>query len=220
MKKLEGQTAIVTGAGRGIGRAIAITLADAGANVVVTARTVSEIEEVARKIIDLGQQSIPIRVDVLDEEQINTMIEKVIQEFGKIDILINNAGGGTLAPVLKTKTKDWDNGAPDDYLDKLIKNLESDGFQEKEEAKISMQSGGYRCSTEELDELIDIAEKVKGVTGACLTGAGLGGCILVLVRKENVEGLLKNMKEKYYQPRGLPLASEVCISTEGAGVLV
>lgn len=114
----------------------------------------------------------------------------------------------------------WNNGTPDDYLDKLIKNLESDDFQEKEKAKIYMQSGGYRCSTEELDELIDIAEKVKGVAGACLTGAGLGGCILVLVRKENVEGLLKNMKEKYYQPRGLPLAAEVCISTEGAGVLV
>ena len=44
--------------------------------------------------------------------------------------------------------------------------------------------------------------------------------IIVLVRKENVEDLLKNMKEKYYQPRGLPLATEVCISTEGAGVLV
>ena len=50
-----------------------------------------------------------------------------------------------------------------------------------------MQSGGYRCSTEELDELVDIARKAPGVAGACLTGAGLGGCILVLVRKENVE---------------------------------
>jgi len=111
----------------------------------------------------------------------------------------------------------WDNGISDEYLDKLI--LESDNSQKKEEAKLYMQSGGYRCSTEELDRLVDIARGVKGVMGAGLTGGGLGGCILVLVRKENVQALLKNMKEKYYQPRGLPLAAEVCISTEGAGVL-
>lgn len=114
----------------------------------------------------------------------------------------------------------WDNETPDDYLDKLIKDLESDDFQKREKAKIYMQSGGYRCSMEKLDELIDIAEKAKGVAGACLTGAGLGGCILVLIREENVEDLLKNMKGKYYQPRGLPLSAEVCISTEGAGALV
>jgi len=140
-----------------------------------------------------------------------------IQKLGRL-MYISHDGDRLFKFNEKGERYLWDNGTPDDYLDKLIKNLESDDFQEKEKAKIYMQSGGYRCSTEELDELIDIAEKVKGVAGACLTGAGLGGCILVLVRKENVEDLLENMKEQYYQPRGLPLAAEVCISAEGAGV--
>ena len=142
-----------------------------------------------------------------------------IQKLGRL-MYISHDGDRVFKFDDKGEKCFWNNGTPDDYLNKLIRNLESDDFQKREKAKIYMQSGGYRCSTEELDELIDIAEKVKGVMGACLTGAGLGGCILVLIRKENVEDLLKNMKEKYYQPRGLPLAAEVCISTEGAGVLV
>ena len=141
-----------------------------------------------------------------------------IQKLGKL-MCISHDGDRLFKFNDKGERYLWNNEASDDYLDKLIKDLESDDFQKREKAKIYMQSGGYRCSTEELDELIDIAEKVKGVMGACLTGAGLGGCILVLIRKENVEDLLKNMKEKYYQPRGLPLAAGVCISTEGAGVL-
>ena len=142
-----------------------------------------------------------------------------IQKLGRL-MYISHDGDRLFKFNDKGEKYFWNNGTPDDYLDKLIKDLESDDFQKREKAKIYMQSGGYRCSTEELDELIDIAERVNGVMGACLTGAGLGGCILVLIRKETVEDLLKNMKEKYYQPRELPLAAEVCISAEGAGVLV
>ena len=138
-----------------------------------------------------------------------------IQKLGRL-MYISHNGDRVFKFNGKGKRSIWDNGVSDEYLDKLI--LESNNPQ-KEEAKLYMQSGGYRCSTEELDRLVDIAQGVKGVMGAGLTGGGLGGCILVLVKKENVEALLKNMEEKYYQPRGLPLAAEVCIPTEGAGVL-
>lgn len=142
-----------------------------------------------------------------------------IQKLGRL-MYISHDGDRVFKFNDKGEKRFWDNVTSDDYLNKLIRNLKSNDPQKKEGARLYMQSGGYRCSTEELDELVDIAEKAKGVAGACLTGAGLGGCILVLIRKENIEDLVKDMKDKYYQSRGLPLSAQVCISTEAAGVLV
>ncbi len=94
MGKLDGKTAIVTGSGRGIGRAIAIRLAAEGARVVVASRTESTLEGVVREIRALGGEAIGIRCDVCHEDQIRRMVERAAAHYGgAIHILVNNAHG-------------------------------------------------------------------------------------------------------------------------------
>ncbi|MCX5999610.1 MAG: SDR family NAD(P)-dependent oxidoreductase, partial [Chloroflexi bacterium] len=97
---LEGKVAIVTGAGRGIGKAVALTLAEAGADVVVAARTVAEIEQTAQEARRTGRKALAIPVDMSKGEAIQAMVDKTIQQFGKIDILVNNAGAVLIKPIV------------------------------------------------------------------------------------------------------------------------
>lgn len=108
-KRLDGQTAIVTGAGRGIGYAIARELAATGANVVVNYVTSADsANELAREIEELGPKALVVRADVTDYDQVGEMIKQTIQTFGQIDILVNNAGI-TRDKTLKNMTREhWD----------------------------------------------------------------------------------------------------------------
>ena len=89
---VEGKVAIVTGAGRGIGKAISRVLAEGGADIVVAARTVDEIEATVEEIRKIGQRAIAVQTDVTKEDQVENMVKQTIAEFGKVDILVNNAG--------------------------------------------------------------------------------------------------------------------------------
>ena len=106
--KLKGHVGIVTGGGRGIGRAIALTLANAGADIAIVARTESEIERVATEISNLGARAIAIRTDVSQEEQAEAMVQKVVDEFGKVSILVNSAGVAKHAHIQDIQTDVWD----------------------------------------------------------------------------------------------------------------
>ena len=106
--RLKDQVAIVTGGGRGIGRLIALTFAKEGANVAVIARTESEIESAKQEIIDLGSKAIAIKTDVTDESQVIYMVQRVMDEFGRIDILINNAGFAKHAYIQDISNELWD----------------------------------------------------------------------------------------------------------------
>jgi NAD(P)-dependent dehydrogenase (short-subunit alcohol dehydrogenase family) len=97
MGKLDGKTAIITGAGRGIGRAIAIRYAAEGARVVIASRTEATVDAVTREIRQAGGEALGIACDVCREEQIRAMVERAAAHYGSIHILVNNAHGfGTL----------------------------------------------------------------------------------------------------------------------------
>ena len=87
-----GKVAIVTGGGRGIGKAIALVLAEAGADVTVAARTPEQVEEVAAEIRRLGRKTLAMPMDVTNEDQVKEVVARTVSEFGKIDILVNSAG--------------------------------------------------------------------------------------------------------------------------------
>ena len=106
--RLDGQVAIVTGSGRGIGAAIAIAFADAGADVVITARTVSQMEKTAEQVRARGRRALVVSCDVLDAEQRKSLVEKTLAEFGRLDILVNNAGGSGPKPALETTEEDFE----------------------------------------------------------------------------------------------------------------
>jgi len=93
--------AIVTGGGRGIGKSIALTLAEAGADVVVTARTLKLLEETADEIRKLGTRALAVRADLTSEQDVEALVDKTISEFAKIDILVNNAGAIQSRPLVE-----------------------------------------------------------------------------------------------------------------------
>ena len=104
---LAGKRAVVTGAGRGIGRSIALALAQAGANVAVTARTPSEIVQLVDEIHVLGRQSLAVPCDVTDPEQVTHMATTLIEGLGGIDILVNNAGNAGSHKFLNHSDELW-----------------------------------------------------------------------------------------------------------------
>lgn len=108
MEDLRGKAAVVTGASRGIGRAIAEALAREGVRVVVSARTRDEIEAVAGGIRRAGGEAVAIPADVTREADIAALVDGARQAYGPIDILVNNAGVGRFAPVWELATADWD----------------------------------------------------------------------------------------------------------------
>ncbi len=105
--RLDGKVAIVTGSGRGIGAATAIAFADAGADIVVTARTKKQLENTASEIRKRGRRALLVVCDVLNETQRNGLVQQTIEEYGRLDILVNNVGGsGDIKPTLMTSEEE------------------------------------------------------------------------------------------------------------------
>jgi NAD(P)-dependent dehydrogenase (short-subunit alcohol dehydrogenase family) len=97
--RLAGKVAVVTGGGRGIGRALAIGFAAEGARVAVASRTQSELAETARRVRDAGGEALDVVCDVTDEDQVRALIERTLEGWGRLDVLVNNAGVSGLRPV-------------------------------------------------------------------------------------------------------------------------
>jgi NAD(P)-dependent dehydrogenase (short-subunit alcohol dehydrogenase family) len=105
--QLENKVAVVTGAGRGIGRAIAIGMAEAGADVVLLSRTEGDLREVAAEILKLGRRSIYIQTDVTSRDDVKKAVKAIQSEFNRIDFLINNAGMNIRSKALEVTDDEW-----------------------------------------------------------------------------------------------------------------
>jgi 7-alpha-hydroxysteroid dehydrogenase len=107
--RLDGKTALVTGAGKGIGRAIALAFAEAGANVVVAARTEADIDDTANEAIKRGGRALAVKCDVLQRADLENLVARALSEFGRIDTLVNNAGGSPPKAALRTSEREFEN---------------------------------------------------------------------------------------------------------------
>lgn len=104
--RLDDQVAVVTGAGRGLGAAIAVAFAEAGADVVIAARTRSQLEEVAAQVAAVGRRAHVVVADLAHPESTAALAAEAVGAFGKLDIVVNNVGGTMPGPLLNTSTKD------------------------------------------------------------------------------------------------------------------
>lgn len=106
---LEGKAALVTGASRGLGRAIALGFAEAGADVAVAARTVSDLETLAKEIEAVGRKAVVIETDVRSRDSIQAMVDKTVAELGGLHVMVNNAGGSNfMSPLVTMRPEGWD----------------------------------------------------------------------------------------------------------------
>ena len=104
---LEGKTAIVTGGGIGIGQSISLEFARAGADVILCSRRLEHLEPTAEAIRQLGKRALALTVDVRDAQQVHAVVQRALEEFGTVDILVNNHGASFRAPVEKISLNGW-----------------------------------------------------------------------------------------------------------------
>jgi NAD(P)-dependent dehydrogenase (short-subunit alcohol dehydrogenase family) len=133
---LTGKVAIVTGGGRGIGKAIALGLAECRARIMVAARTAADIEAVADEILSRGGEAVAMVTDLTQSERIDELVESTVKAFGRIDILVNNAARSFLRPLLDLR---------EDGFDKIFDtNVKGTFLLSRAAAKVMMQHGGGR----------------------------------------------------------------------------
>jgi len=150
---LTDKVAIVTGGGRGIGKSIALGLADSGAKVAVTARSQDQLDSVARKIEDRGGAALAIQADLMNPEGIPSIVAETVNKFQKVDILINNAARSFMRPLMDLR---------EDGYDKIFDvNVKSAFLLSREAAKEMANQGGGK--------IVNIT-----TVGAVRGGAGMG----------------------------------------------
>lgn len=108
MESLKGKKALITGAGKGIGKALALALAQEGVSVALLARTTTDLEKVAEEVAAFGVEAFVVQADVASLSSVNSAAEKVLSSFGTIDILINNAGIGRFGNFMDLEVASWE----------------------------------------------------------------------------------------------------------------
>ena len=182
MFDLKEQIAIVTGAGRGIGKAIALGLAEAGADIGLVARTTPELEAIAEKIQKLGRRAVPISSDLTRTEDIQPLVEDFVGQLGGIDILVNNAGINIPQDSVDVTVEAWD---------QIIDiNLKASFFMAQAVGRVMIRQGhGGR--------IINMSSQTGSVAlikraGYCASKAGLNLVTKVLALEWASHGILVN----------------------------
>ena len=103
--RLDGKVAVVTGAGRGIGAATALALAEAGADVVLSARTEEQLQDVAKQVVDLGRRALVVPADLADLDAVAALADRAVEGLGRLDVVVNNVGGTMPREFRKTSTR-------------------------------------------------------------------------------------------------------------------
>lgn len=175
---LKGKIGIVTGASRGLGRSMAMALAEAGADVAIVGRNLPALEEVANEMSNLGVKILPVVADVSKLQEIEEMVDRVVKEFGRIDVLVNNAG-----TIIRMKAEDF----TEDAWDKVMAvNLKGAFF--------CAQTVGRQMIKQRSGKIINIASLLSaiGVPNVIAYGATKGGiaqmtkCLAVEWAKYNI----------------------------------
>lgn len=164
---LESKVVLITGASRGIGQAAAIKLAEAGADVAIASRKLPELEKVAEEVRKTGKRCVPVAAHIGKMEDINNLVKRVLEEFGKIDILVNNAATNpTMAAAIDVDERTWDS----------IMNLNLKGlfFLGQAVAKVMRGKGGGK--------IINVAS-VAGITPDILPIYSISKAGVIMVTK-------------------------------------
>ena len=149
----------------------------------------------------------------------NHIQNQEVDEIGKLMSLSHN--GDRICTFSDDGTKsDYHSPISNSYLLDLIDDLESGEPERVIKAQLQYQPGSYRCSIAEIDFLVDMSLRVEGVVGAQLAGAGLGGCMMVLVRKSRVGALSRTLRQKYFRMFNKRLTVLQCEPVAGSGVLL
>jgi dehydrogenase/reductase SDR family protein 4 len=182
---LKGKVALITGASRGIGRAIAMTFAGAGADVVVSSRNKRppELEKVAEEIRAKGRRALAIPAHVGKKEEVQNLVQKTLQEFGRIDILVNNAGAN---PVLSSMV-DLEEAA----LEKVLEvNLKGALLMSQIVAKEMIKQGGGRIIN--LGSISGLRARADGTGAYCIAKAAVHMMTQVMARELAEHNILVN----------------------------
>jgi 2-deoxy-D-gluconate 3-dehydrogenase len=183
--RLGGKVAVVTGASRGLGRAMALALAEAGADVAVAARSVPDLEETARQIEKLGRRALVVATDVADYAQVEALMDRAAEALGRLDIVVNNSGIAKVKPVAEMP--------PDDFRRTIEVNLIGvfNGCRAAAPRLIAQRSG----------KVINLASMLgaAGLAGYAAYGASKGG-VIALTRCLAVEWARHNVQVNAIAP--------------------
>ena len=176
--RLDGRVAIVTGASSGLGVAFARGLAEAGADVVLAARRVDRLEKTAELVREAGRQAVTVETDIADPEQAQRMVDHAVEQLGRVDVLINNAGIGTAVPATKE--------TPDQFRQVIDINLNGSYWAAQAVGRV-MQPGS---------SIVNISS-VLGLTTAGLPQAAYSAS------KAGVIGLTRDLAQQWGARKGI-----------------
>lgn len=182
--KLEGKVAIVTGSSRGIGKAIALGLAQAGADIVVASRSIADLNKVAEEISLTGRKTFAIETNLPNLEDINNLVNKTVKEFSKVDILVNNAGIYEMEKAEEISEQGWD-----DILDVNLKGV-----------FLCSQAAGKKMIEQKSGKIINIASISASIANATASYCASKAGVVLLTKVLAVEWAKYNINVNAISP--------------------